>query len=158
MRQTMKRLGVSVLASIALTLLVTAAPATADTRKYQATFVEIDGDTGTGTSCGSATISGIGHVANQCIQFDACGINCHERTITFDDGSSLVIVESVVGVIAHGNSAGVLEISQTIAGGTGRFEGTTGSGTGVVNLDALAVIIAWGTITLPNDESLIANP
>jgi hypothetical protein len=61
-------------------------------------------------------------------------------------------------VITHGNSAGFLEISQTIAGGTGRFEGATGNGTGVVNLDALAVIIASGTITLPNDESLIANP
>jgi hypothetical protein len=148
----MKRIGASVLGSITLMLLVTAAPATADTRKYQATFVEIEGDTGTGTSCGSATISGIGHVANQCIEFDACGINCHERTITFDDGSSLLIVESVVGVITHGQSTGFLEITQTIAGGTGRFEGATGSGSGVVNLNASAVIIASGTITLPDDD------
>lgn len=148
----MKRTGVSVLAAVALLLLVTAAPATAATRKYQATFVEIGGDTGTGASCGSATISGIGHVADQCIQFDACGINCHERTITFDDGSSLLIVESVVGVITNGKSGGFLEITQTIAGGTGRFEGATGSGSGVVNLNSAAVIIASGTITLPDDD------
>ena len=148
----MKRIGISMLASIALMLLVTAAPATAETRNYHATFVEIGGDAGTGQSCGSATISGIGHVANQCIQFDACGINCHERTIVFDDGSSLLIVESVVGVIMHGTSAGFLEINQTIAGGTGRFDGATGSGAGVVNLNSAAVIIASGTITLPDGD------
>jgi len=148
----MKRIGLSCLASIALMLLVGAAPATAETRKYHATFVEIGGDNGTGVSCGSATISGIGHVANQCIQFDACGINCHERTITFDDGSSLLIVESVFGVVTHGSSAGFLEITQTIAGGTGRFEGATGDGSGVVNLNSAAVIIASGTITLADDD------
>ena len=147
----MKRIGVSVLAAIALMLLITAAPANAETRKYQATFVEIGGDDGTGTSCGSGTISGMGHVANQCIQFDACGINCHERRIEFDDGSSLLIVESVVGVVAHGDSTGFLEITQSIVEGTGRFEGATGSGTGVVNLNSAAVIIASGTITLPDE-------
>jgi hypothetical protein len=52
-------------------------------------------------------------------------------------------------MISPGNSAGFLEITQTIVGGTGGFEGATGSGTGVVNLDASAVIIASGTITLP---------
>ena len=148
----MNRLGLSILASIALMLLVSAAPAAAETTKYHATFVEIGGDTGTGQSCGSGTISGIGHVGNQCVQFDACGINCHERTITFDDGSSLLIVESVVGVVTHGNSAGFLEITQTIAGGTGRFEGATGNGSGVVNLNSAAVIIASGTITLEDDD------
>ena len=147
----MKRIGAPFLASIALMLLVTAAPADAETRKYRATFVEIDGDTGTGASCGSGTISGMGHVANQCIQFDACGINCHERRIEFDDGSSVLILESVVGVVAHGDSTGFLEITQTIAEGTGRFEGATGSGSGVVNLNSGAVIIASGTITLPDE-------
>ena len=104
---------------------------------------------GDGYSCGSATISGLGHVARQCVVFDACGINCEQRTIRFDDGSTLVIHESIVNVIAPGNSAGFLEISQTIVGGTGRFLGASGSGTGIVNLDANAVIIASGTITLP---------
>jgi hypothetical protein len=136
------------LASLAVMMLVLAAPASASTHTYHATFVEIGGDTGIG-SCGSATISGFGHVADQCIVFDACGPNCHERTITFDDGSTLVIHESVVGVISHGKSAGFLEITQDIVDGTGTFEGATGSGTGVVNLNAGAVITASGTITLP---------
>ena len=140
----------------ALTL---AAPATAGTTlEYHATFVENGaGQTGCapGTQCGSATISGLGHVAFQSIAFGACGPNCHVRTITFDDGT-LRIRESVVGVISPGNSSsaganapGFLEISQTIVGGTGIFAGATGSGSGRVNLAAEAIITASGTITLP---------
>ena len=55
-------------------------------------------------------------------------------------------------MITHGDSAGFLEITQTIAGGTGRFEGAAGSGTGVVNLNSGAVIIASGTITLAEED------
>ena len=125
--------------------------------RYLATFIEIGGGgIPAGTSCGSATISELGHVANQCVVFDACGPNCHIRTITFDDASMLVIHESVVGVISPGQSSAAgthaplfLEITQTIVGGTGRFAGATGSGTGTVNTVAGSVIIASGTITLP---------
>jgi hypothetical protein len=138
-------------------MLVVAAPATASTQTYHATFVEIgSGGPPAGISCGSATISELGHVANQCILFNACGPNCHVRTITFDDGSTLVIHESIVGMISPGKSsaAGVhaplfLEITQTIVDGTGRFAGATGAGTGTVNTVAGSVIIASGTITLP---------
>jgi hypothetical protein len=144
------------LASLAV-MLVLAAPATASTQTYHATFVEIgSGGIPAGISCGSATISELGHVANECIVFNACGPNCHVRTITFDDGSTLVIHESVVGVISPGQSSAAganaplfLKITQTIFGGTGRFAGATGSGTGTVNTVAGAVIIASGTITLP---------
>jgi hypothetical protein len=145
----MKRIEAFVVASLAVMMLVLAAPASAETQTYHATFVEIGSDTGTGASCGSATVSGFGHVALQCIVFDAWGPNCHERRITFDDGSTLVIHESVVDAVSHGNSAGFLEITQTIVGGTGLFEGATGSGTGVVNLNAGAVIVASGTIAVP---------
>ena len=130
------------LASLAV-MLVLAAPATASTQTYHATFVEINGGF-PGGSCGSATISQLGHVADQCVFFDACGPNCEVRTITFDDGSTLVIQESIVGADGH-----FLYITQTIVGGTGRFEGATGSGTGRVNLAAGAVITASGTITFP---------
>src|SRR5881398_3431730 len=82
-------------------MLVLAAPATASTQTYHATFVEIGGAV-PGGSCGSATISEVGHVAYQCVAFDACGPNCEVRTITFDDGNTLVIHESIVGVISPG--------------------------------------------------------
>ena len=130
------------LASLAV-MLVLAAPATASTQTYHATFVEINGGF-PGGSCGSATISQLGHVADQCVVFDACGPNCEVRTITFDDRSTLVIQESILGADGH-----FLYITQTIVGGTGRFEGATGSGTGRVNLAAGAVITASGTITFP---------
>jgi hypothetical protein len=142
------------LASLAVMLML-AAPATASTQTYHATFVEIGGAI-PGGSCGSATISELGHVAHQCVFFNACGPNCEVRTITFDDGSTLMIHESIVGMISPGNSSAAganaplfLKITLTIVGGTGRFLGATGSGTGTVNLAAAALITASGTITLP---------
>jgi hypothetical protein len=130
------------LASLAV-MLVLATPAMASTQTYHATFVEIDGAI-PGGSCGSATISQLGHIADECVFFDACGPNCEVRTITFDDGSTLEVHESIVGA-----SGQFLDITQTIVGGTGRFAGATGSGTGRVNLAANAIITASGTITLP---------
>jgi hypothetical protein len=147
------------LAAIAACLVV-ASPAMAQTTvAYQATFVENGAGQVTcppGTACGSATISGFGHVAFQSIVFNACGPNCHIRTITFADGSTLLIQESVIGMVSPGNSASAganapifLEISQTILStSTGIFAGATGSGTGRVNLAAGAIIHASGTITL----------
>jgi hypothetical protein len=154
-RISMKLIRVALVAATVGVLLVLAAPAAATTQSYHATFVEVGGAIA-GGSCGSATISELGHVANQCVVFDACGANCEVRTITFDDGSTLVIHESIVGVISPGDSSVAgpnapqfLEITQTIVGGTGRFADATGSGTGRVNLAAGAVITASGTITLP---------
>ena|SRR6266446_3888065 len=152
----MKLLRLALAGAALVVLLALAAPAmAATTLNYHSTFVEIGGGI-PGGSCGSATISELGHVAYQCVAFDACGPNCEVRTITFDDGSTLVIHESIVGVISPGNSAAAgtnaplfLEITQTIVGGTGRFAGATGSGTGRVNLAANAIITASGTITLP---------
>jgi hypothetical protein len=138
------------LGSLLVMMLVLAAPAAASTTQpFHATFVEVGGITETG-SCGSATISELGHVAYQCVVFNGCGPNCELRTITFDDGSTLVIQESIVGVIAHGQSAGLFEITLTIDGtsSTGRFAGATGGGAGTVILPPFAVITASGTITL----------
>ena len=150
----MKKL--TTLALLALTLgLVVTTSASASTTQYQATFVEVGGAILDG-SCGSATISGAGHVAYQCVYFNKCGANCDLRTITFDDGSTLVMHESVVGAVLPGSSfaAGAnaplfLQITQTIVGGTGRFAGATGGGTGRINVAAEAVITSSGTITLP---------
>jgi hypothetical protein len=138
------------LAAVAVVMLVPAAPVKASTTQpFHATFVEVGGITETG-SCGSATISQLGHVPYQCVVFNGCGPNCELRTITFADGSTLVIQESIVGVIQHGQSAGLFEITLTIDGAssTGRFAGATGGGTGTVILPPFAVITASGTITL----------
>ena len=143
------------LAAVAAALAVAGPATAATTLNYHATFVEVGGAI-PGGSCGSATISELGHVAYQCVAFDACGPNCELRTITFDEGSTLLIHESIVDVISPGQSpaAGTnapqfLEITQTIVGGTGRFAGASGNGTGRVNLAANAIITASGTITLP---------
>lgn len=108
-----------------------------------------------GRSCGRATISELGHVSSQCVAFDVCGRNCELRTITFDDGSTLLMHESIVGLISPGESSAAgtnapqfLQITQTIVGGTGRFAGASGSGSGRVNLAADALITTSGTITL----------
>jgi hypothetical protein len=144
------------------TLLVAAAPAAAQTTvTYRVTFVENAGGQAScppGTSCGTANIAGVGHLTTQMIVFNACGPNCHLRTITFGDGSTILVRESIVNIISPGNSASAganapifFEISQTIVSGTGAFEGVTGSGTGRVNTnaDGGSVITASGTITFP---------
>ena len=146
----------TILALLALTLgVVVTASASASATQYHATFVEVGGAI-PGGSCGSATISGAGHVAHQCVYFNTCGPNCDRRTITFDDGSTLVMQESVVGAVVPGNSFNAgsntplfLQITQTIVDGTGRFAGATGGGTGRINTAADAVITSSGTITLP---------
>jgi hypothetical protein len=140
------------LALLALTLgLVVTASASASATQYHATFVEVGGAIPGGSgSCGSATISGAGHVAYQCVVFDTCGPHCNVRTITFDDGSTLVMHESVVGAVFAGANAPLfLQITQTIVDGTGRFAGATGGGTGRINTAADAVITSSGTIILP---------
>src|SRR5437870_3087807 len=116
------------LALFAMMMLVFfAASATASTTQpFHATFVEIGGVTPTG-SCGSATVSQLGHVAHQCVVFDGCGPNCELRTITFDDGSTLVIHESIVNVISHWNLADpqffVITLTIDGASSTGRLPG-----------------------------------
>jgi hypothetical protein len=65
----MKNLVTVALLALTLTLAVTAS-ASASTTSYSASFVELRGAV-TGGSCGSATISGAGHVAYQCVQFGA---------------------------------------------------------------------------------------
>jgi hypothetical protein len=164
-----------VLALAAVAAVIAAAPATAATTVgYQATYVEPRGgpnqspfSCAPGTTCGSVSISGIGHSDNYFGTFNVCGFGCHVRTITFDDGSTLLIrVEDQPTAFAFtspGNSGsngyiafpGVsgnpqfLEVKETIIGGTGRFAGATGSGTGTVALHGgIAIGKTSGTITL----------
>ena len=159
------------LAAVAASLVGAVPARAATTAPYQATFIEPYGgpmqapfSCPPGTSCGSANVSGLGHVANQFIVFGDCGPDCHLRTLTFDDGSTLVIRELQLTSFAPPGSAGghgyigfglpgnpqFLEITQTILGGTGRFAGASGSGAGTVKVaGGVAIIKASGSITLP---------
>lgn len=156
----MKLFRLALTCSALVAALTVAAPATAGTTlKYHATFVRAGPDRPSAhreRSAGAPPSAGLAHGALQSIAFGACGANCHVRTITFDDGSTLLMRESVVGVISPGSSSSAgdnapdfLEISQTIVGGTGRFAGATGSGSGRVNRAAEAIVTASGTIKLP---------
>ncbi len=156
-------------------LVVATNAAASTTVAYQATYVEpVGGPNGSpfscpqGTSCGSASISGIGHASFQVVTFNVCGFGCHHRTVTFDDGSTLLIrVEdrpSGFAFTSPGNSGQngylgfpglpgnpqFLEIEETILGGTGRLTGASGSGSGTVRLHGgVAIGKTSGSITLP---------
>jgi hypothetical protein len=156
--------------------LTVAMPATAATTfRYEATYVEPFGgpnqspfSCAPGTTCGSVNISGVGHSESYFATFNACGFGCHIRTITFADGSTLLIrVEdqpSGFAFTSPGNSGsngyiaflGVagnpqfLDVKETIIGGTGQFAGVSGGGTGTVSLHGgVAIGKTSGTLTLP---------
>jgi hypothetical protein len=159
------------LAALAASLVGAGPARAATTMPYQATFVEPYGgpvqspfSCPPGTSCGSANVSGLGHVQYQLIIFNDCGLGCHLRTLTFADGSTLVIREVQLGSFSPPGNSGAhgyigfglsgnpqfLEITQTILGGAGRLAGASGSGTGMVKVaGGVAIIKASGSITLP---------
>jgi hypothetical protein len=151
--------------------LVAALPASADsTVTYHATFVEPYGGPvqspfgcAPGTSCGKANISGLGQATSE-IVFNVCGLGCHVRTVTFDDGGTLLVREEAQGPFTSPGNSGThgyigfgftgnpqfQEITQTILGGTGPFAGASGSGSGTVKVaGGVAIIKTSGTITLP---------
>jgi hypothetical protein len=170
----MRKLGLALAAAVAVAALVAAAPATAGTFAYEATYVEPVGGPNqspfscpAGTSCGTASISGIGHASYQIVNFNACGFGCHHRTVYFDDGSTLLIQvqdqPSGFAFTSPGNSGShgyigfpmagnpqFLDIEETILGGTGALAGATGGGSGRVSLHGgVAIGKTSGTITLP---------
>jgi len=145
--------------------------ASAETTLYHATFIEAYGGPNApeascppGTSCGTATVRQLGH-GSTVVVFGACGPACQTREVTFDDGSTLQIIEE--GDLADFYSPGAagdhgyigfglpgnpqfLAITQTIIGGTGRLAGATGTATGTVKVaGGVAIISVSGTITLP---------
>jgi hypothetical protein len=106
-----------------------------------------------GTSCGSGEVTGLGQ-AQDVIVFNGCGGGCDVRTLTFADGSTIVMHETGSNpqeLNSNPNSYGNpfrLDLSDTIVGGTGRFAGATGTATGEVRLQGgVAVITLSGTVT-----------
>jgi len=158
-------------ATLALALVVSAPVLASSTLSYRATFVEPVGgpmqspfDCAPGTSCGTANVAGLGH-GTSVVVFNACGLWCHLRTITFQDGSTLVIEEygPLPEFAPRGNAGGhgyngfglagnpqFLDATQTIVGGTGQFAGASGTAAGSVKVaGGVATIVVSGTITIP---------
>jgi hypothetical protein len=150
-----------------LVALATAGLAGASTTvAFQATFPEQFGgpnhspfSCAPGTSCGSGQVTGLGQAQNV-IVFGACGPNCSVRTLTFSDGSTIVLHESFSNFQTPGSSGNApgqlvgygnpftLDLSDTIVGGTGRFAGASGTASGqVTQAGGTAIIKLSGTVT-----------
>ena len=153
-------------------LLVLATPSSADTvADFHATFVEPAGgpvntpfECPPGTSCGTANLGLLGH-GTSVVAFGACGPNCSIRTITLVDGSQLVIFEygNLAEFASPGNSGQhgytafglpgnpqFLAITLEIVGGTGQFDGASGTATGTVKVaGGIGIITVTGAIILP---------
>ena len=152
-------------------LLVLAGPSLAESTAYHATFIEPYGGPSTpsacapGTSCGTANVSTLGH-GSTVVYFLGCGADCHLRVITFYDGSEILMNEygNLADFASPGNAGSngyigfglpgnpqVLQVTQKIVGGSGRFANVTGgSGAGTVRIaGGVAIITSVGTITTP---------
>jgi len=102
-----------------------------------------------GTSCGSGEVVGLGQ-AEDVIVFGACGNGCDVRTLTFQDGSTIVMDEQASNFREFGHGMFRLDLSDVIVGGTGRFAGATGSASGQVTVaypGEQAVVKLSGTVT-----------
>ena len=170
--QALGIIAVRLVLGVPAALLVLATPALADSvADFHATFVEPAGgpvnspfECPPGTSCGTANLGLLGH-GSSVLAFGACGVNCSVRTITLVDGSQLVIFEygNLAEFTSPGNSgqhgyiafglAGnpqFLAVTLTIMGGTGQFDGASGSATGTVKVaGGVAIITVRGAIILP---------
>jgi hypothetical protein len=160
-----KRFLALVVAALCFAAVCVAVAGASTTLSWSATFPEQFGgpnhspfSCAPGTSCGSGEVTGLGQ-AQDVIVFRACGPNCDVRTLTFGDGSTLVLHESASNFQTPGNSDNAptqtsyghpfsLDLSDTIVGGTGRFAGASGSASGQVHLaGGTAIINLSGTVT-----------
>jgi hypothetical protein len=111
-----------------------------------------------GQSCGSGQVVPLGQVQEVILFGAGCGGSCDVRTLTFADGSTIVMDETELGFQFPGNSQPspptsygnpvTITLSDTIVGGTGRFAGASGSGSGhVLVAGGVAIITLSGTVT-----------
>ena len=111
-----------------------------------------------GCGSGQGQVIGLGQ-AQDLIVFFACGSECDVRTLTFADGSTIVMHEvfsnfrTPVATPAqfNGHSYGnpfTGDLNDTIVGGTGRFTGATGTASGTVDVaGGVAIVRLSGTVT-----------
>jgi hypothetical protein len=152
---TIRTLALTVTAFLAALSL--ASPAIAETTlPFNAIFVE--SGCAPLTICGTGNVAELGHVENSVFVPNACGFNCSLRTITFENGSTLVTRGATTSIETPGSSEDAGAVGSpawihgvwTIAGGTGDFAAASGSGTGAIHVAAgQATTRLVGTITLP---------
>jgi hypothetical protein len=140
-----------------LAMLVLSAPAAASTTsEFRAIFVE--SGCAPLTVCGTGNVAGLGHVDHTVFVLNGCGPGCSLRTITFENGSTIVTQGATTGIELPGKSADAESTANPIwiygawriVGGTGEFAGATGSGTGAIHVAAgHSTTRLTGTITLP---------
>jgi hypothetical protein len=112
-----------------------------------------------GDSCGSGEVTRLGQ-AQDAIAFGAgCGGTCDVRTLTFADGSTIVMDETDSDPQTPGNSTQAqppnsygspitFDLSDTIVGGSGRFAGASGTAGGQLKIaGGTAIINLSGTVT-----------
>ena len=167
-RMVRRHLGVATAACVVL--LAGAGQASASTTvAWQATFAEpIGGPVHSPFACpansdcssGSGQVIGLGQ-AQDLVVFQACGSTCDVRTLTFADGSTIVMHEVFSNFQTPGNSDHPTprsrakygnpftgDLNDTIVGGTGRFAGATGTAAGTVHVaGGIATSTLSGTVT-----------
>jgi hypothetical protein len=110
------------------------------------------------SSCGSGEVIGLGQVQDTIVFGGGCGGACDVRTLTFADGSTIVMDETDSNPQIPGNSGAQplnaygspirIDLSETIVGGTGRFAGASGTASGQVKIaGGTAIINLSGTVT-----------
>lgn len=117
--------------------------------------------------CGYGTVEGFGQATSKSefvsfggIEEDSCGEAVFQRTITFEDGDTLVLLEAgtvcwpgkstfAPGALKSFGNPFTFGGTFTVTGGTGTFEGATGSGTFITHSagDAGNSVLS-GTLTL----------
>ena len=139
----MKRLLVLVVTAFVVGLASAGAAGASTTVAWKATFPEQFGGPNhspftcaPGTSCGSGEVTGLGQAQDVIVFGGGCGGACDVRTLTFADGSTIVVEETASNFQTPGNSQPnpnsygnpfSLDLSDTIVGGTGRFAGASGA-------------------------------
>jgi hypothetical protein len=110
------------------------------------------------SSCGGGEVTGLGQAQDVIVFGGGCGGACDVRTLTFADGSTIVMDETESNPQNPGNSQPSppnsygnpvsVDLSDTIVGGTGRFAGASGTAGGQLKIaGGIAMISLSGTVT-----------
>jgi hypothetical protein len=155
MRKLALTIGTLVAIAVAALGAATSPAAAARTITWSATFHELTTTPSgiehcaPGTSCGRGEVVGLGQAQDVIVFGGGCGGNCDLRTLTFKDGSTLVMEEQASNFRDFGRGGFTADLTDVVMAGTGRFAGASGSaGGGVRGVAAgAAVITLSGTVT-----------